>query len=146
MQAILRLKKTTPISEEGLGQPLANAIDYVMTTAQSASIVSLSRVSSLSREFAVPKQNTSRRLLHIQNPDLRAGGGDRLFPGPDEQREAWIQLQGAERQEVALLKHIQVEPKRRALLDRTGDTSPAPAPTTDYTILDAVVQLTVLYP
>ena len=142
---MLRLKRGSPISEEGLGQPLANAIDYVMTSASAAAVVSLTRVNSLSSEFEVPRQNTSRRLLRQDSREPSGSQLNRLFLSQKEQRLAWARLQESRRQSGGLAWESHKVAQRRLLAERLNDTTPAPAPapSTDYTILDAVVQLTV---
>lgn len=116
-----------------------------MTTAQAAAVVSLTRVTSLSREFAVPRQNTSRRLFQEDSKDWHADESRKLFMSLDEQREAWTSLQNLKSQEGGSAQQNQKESARRMLIERPNVTSPvpAPAPAADYSILDAVVQLTV---
>ena len=119
-----------------------------MTTAQAAAVVSLTRVTSLSREFAVPRQNTSRRLFQEDSKNWHAGESHKLFMSLDEQREAWTSLQKLKSQEGGVAQQYQKESARRMLIERSNVTSPAPAPApaADYSILDAVVQLTVRFP
>lgn len=147
MQATLRLRQGSAISDDGLIPTLADAVNYVMTSAQAATIVSLTRTSSQATLFAMPGVS-SRRLLQVpQNRDSVQPGLDQPpFPSlPD--RFALMDFQhlsssGDSQLEEATRWSIPSGNARRLL---EAQRSPAPAPVlgVDYNTLDAVVQLLV---
>ena len=133
----------TALLDVGIGPSLANAVDYVMTTAQAAAVVGLTRASTSAKEFSIPRQNTSRRLLghsdlHVDYTDQqplffnmgRQPNRHLLaesFDGLEGQRSGGSGLGGS-----------------RGLRQTAPALAPAPAAIFDNTILDAVVQLTVI--
>lgn len=136
-QATLRLRKNgSALGEQGLGSPLASAVDYVMTTAQAAVIVGLTRPSSAATAFVVPKNTTSRRLLESEDWGVTASERDAPFLQLNDhlQRQSFA---GVPEGGPVVFEHA----SRRSLAQRSNNV--APAPSADYSILDAVVQMTV---
>lgn len=144
MQTILRLKKGSALSENGLATPLARAVDYMMTTAGLAEVVGLTRASGLASGFVIPRQNTSRRLLQAST----ASSPQQLLRDPQEIQEKqwsplWPHPVSSKLDEAASEYAETRHGGARELLHNVAGG--APSPMTDMNIVDAVVQLTVSF-
>ena len=143
LQAILRLKKSSPLSGDGLIPTLADAVNYVMTTAQAVTIISLTAPAQGATAFAQPP-TASRRLMQLQSQGTPHSLERQSFlsladqPGVMNQEGAKPRFTPVSTTEA---RELAAEGALRKLLNLSA--TPAPAPSVIGNTLDAVVQLLV---